>query len=141
LATGHIDETDRGIHRTMEDQPTFSRIVLEADEVLFDEGDEGDAAYIIVRGEVEISKGSGTLYPKILAAVGRGEIFGEMALFDNRPRMARAVAKCETELICISHEEFKSRLRTIDPVMRNMVNFLVLRVRSMADEFMRTKKQ
>ena len=123
----------------MEDQQAFSRAVFAADEIIFDEKDEGDTAYIIVRGEVEISKGNDTIYPHVLAVIGRGEIFGEMALFDNRPRMARVVARGETELICISRDEFKARLRTVDPVMRNMVTYLVQRVRNMADEFMRTK--
>lgn len=125
----------------MEDQQSFSRIVYEADKTIFDEGDEADAAYIIVRGEVEISKGNNTIYPRVLAVIGRGQIFGEMALFDNRPRMARVATKCETELICISRDEFKTRLKTMDPVMRNMMTYMVQRVRSMADEFLRTKSR
>ena len=124
-----------------EEQQTFTRAVFNDGDTIFDEGEEGDAAYIIIRGEVEISKGYETLYPRILAVIGRSEVFGEMALFDNRPRMARAVAKRETELICISREEFRARLRTVDPVMRSMVQYLVQRVRSMADEFMRSKNR
>ena len=123
----------------MAEKQSFTSIVYGPNKTIFDEGKSGDSAYMIVRGEVEIRKGTNTSNPKVLAVIGKGEVFGEMALFDGRPRMAAAITRSETELICISRDEFTGRLKNVDPVMRSMVTYLVQRVRSMADEFMRKK--
>jgi CRP-like cAMP-binding protein len=123
----------------MTEKQSFSASVYPANRTIFDEGQAGDAAYMIVRGEIEVRKGTNTNNPRVLAVIGKGEVFGEMALFDSRPRMAAAIAKTEVELIRIEREEFKVRLKSVDPVMRSMMLFLVQRVRNMADEFMRKK--
>ncbi|MBF0249621.1 MAG: cyclic nucleotide-binding domain-containing protein [Alphaproteobacteria bacterium] len=112
---------------------------FEANTIIFHEGDRGEAAFLIVKGMVEIRKGMQTSNPQILATLERNEIFGEMALFDDRPRMAEALARTNVEVIAIDRAEFRARLAAMDPVMRNMTTFLVSRVRTMADEFMRRK--
>lgn len=123
----------------MKEKQSFSASVYPANRTIFDEAEAGDAAYMIVRGEVEIRKGTNTDNPRVLALIGKGEVFGEMALFDSRPRMAAAIARTEVELIRIGRDEFTSRRKSVDPVMRSMMLFLVQRVRNMADEFMRKK--
>lgn len=63
-----------------------------AEETIFREGDPGEKLYFVLDGQVRISKqlpGSGE---EALAILGRGELFGEMALVDGRPRTADAVA-------------------------------------------------
>ena len=112
---------------------------FDKNKTIFDEGDEGDAAYLIVRGKVEIRKGVRTSQPQILATLSKGDVFGEMALFDNAARMAQAVALTKVETIRISRDEFHKRLDSVDPVMRTIVLYLVHRVRGMADQFMRKK--
>lgn len=107
--------------------------------VIFEEGDPGDAAYLIVRGQVEIRKGMKTSNPHTLAVLSSNDIFGEMALFDDSPRMAEAVSRTPVELVAIKRDEFNRRLDTIDPVMKTISVYLVNRVRHMADEFMKRK--
>ncbi|NJN36224.1 MAG: cyclic nucleotide-binding domain-containing protein [Nitrospiraceae bacterium] len=71
--------------------------------VLFHEGDSGDEMYIILEGQVMISKfipGGGE---EAVAILGRGEFFGEMSLLDGQPRSADAKAfKGPVTLIAIS---------------------------------------
>ena len=112
-----------------------------ANSVIFDEGDKGDAAYIIRSGDVEIRKGVRSAIPLRLAVLGKGDMLGEMALFDDRPRMASAIALTDVEVIQMSKQEFLEKLSVLDPAMKGMVLTMVTRVRSMADEFMRRKGQ
>ncbi|MFQ5778374.1 MAG: cation:proton antiporter, partial [Terriglobia bacterium] len=72
-----------------------SRTVLE-EEKIFREGDRGDSLYLIGRGAVRISVSSPE---RILAVLGAGEFFGEMALLSARPRTATAVAATPANLI------------------------------------------
>ena len=115
--------------------------LFQANSVIFEEGDIGDAAYIIRSGEVEIRKGVRGNNPLRLAVLGKGDILGEMALFDDRPRMASAIALTNVEVIKMSKQEFLDKLSVLDPAMKGMVLTMVARVRSMADEFMRRKGQ
>ncbi|MCP4657233.1 MAG: cyclic nucleotide-binding domain-containing protein, partial [bacterium] len=57
-------------------------------EVLFREGDEGDALYVVLDGRVMISKNIAGAGDEALEFVERGGYFGEMALIDNQPRSA-----------------------------------------------------
>ena len=94
---------------------------------------------MIIQGKVEIRKGTSSDHPKVVAVLEDGDIVGEMALFDDRPRMATAVAATNLEVIPISRDDFKKRLKEMNPVMRRILMIMVSRVRGMTDEFMRRK--
>lgn len=117
----------------------FKVVSYESNQVIFEEGAPGDAAYLITKGSVEIRKGTKSSNPQTLAHLGVNDIFGEMALFDNAPRMAEAIARSPVDLVAITHDEFHRRLSSIDPVIRSITTYLVSRVRNMADEFQRRK--
>lgn len=117
----------------------FETVRYTAHQVIFEEGELGNAAYLIMRGQVEIRKGMKTSNPQTLAVLSKNDIFGEMALFDESPRMAEAMARTNVELIAINRDEFNRRLDTIDPVMKAISMYLVGRVRHMANEFMKRK--
>lgn len=117
----------------------FDKIKFKENKTIFDEGDKGDAAYLILSGKVEIRKGVHSSAPQTLAMLEKGEAFGEMALFDDSPRMAQAITRSDVMLIRISREEFLRRLESVDPIMRTTVIYMVKRVRDMASEFMRRK--
>lgn len=118
----------------MAEKRSFERVTIEANNLLFDEGQTGDAAYMIIKGEVEIRTGVRGESPRTIAQHGKGKVIGEMALFDNRPRMAAAIAKTRVEAIRISREEFMHRLDDVDPVMRSLIKVLVQRFRQLNDE-------
>jgi CRP/FNR family cyclic AMP-dependent transcriptional regulator len=72
-----------------------------AGEVIFKEGDEAHQLFVIKSGEVAIRSGNRTL-----AELSTNHIFGEMALIDDAPRSATAVAKTDVELVPISEKQF-----------------------------------
>lgn len=123
----------------MEPTNSFERRSIHTHTTIFGEGQPGDSAYLIVTGQVEIRKGTLSEYPQVVATLGPGDVVGEMALFDDRPRMAEAIAVADTEVIVIAREEFQRRLNEMNPVMRRILQIMVGRVRSMTDEFMKRK--
>lgn len=80
-------------------------VLVEADEYIFEEGDRGDQFYIIVQGEVELRKASGSGV-KRLALLRAGQAFGEMALLNQTPRSASAFAVSDTYMLAVSREAF-----------------------------------
>lgn len=72
--------------------------VFSAGEVIFRQGYPGDHAYIIKRGEVEIVLENVDGSEEIVATLGEGEMFGEMAVMDDAPRSATARAKTDCAL-------------------------------------------
>ncbi len=74
----------------------FQMITVPAGQHIIDEGDEGDAAYIVVRGEVEISRRAAAGHTKVslaLSSLGEGAFFGELALLSRLPSTTSATAK------------------------------------------------
>jgi CRP/FNR family cyclic AMP-dependent transcriptional regulator len=75
---------------------------------IFAEGDPGDSMYFILKGCVRIEKRAqavGALH-KILTVLEAGDYFGEMALLDQKPRSAAAVASGEASVLRLSKEAF-----------------------------------
>lgn len=103
-------------------------------EVLFEEGDEADAAYLILDGEVDIYRKSGN-QEILLATLKRGDIVGEMSLIDNQPRMASARIKSDTKMTVISRDDLANRLSRLgetDKVLRRIIDVFVDRLRGQA---------
>ena len=73
--------------------------------VIFIKGDEGDHAYVVAGGNIEIREGG-----RVIETMGPGELFGEMAVIDSEPRSASAVAVGPTELLVVDRAEFERRL-------------------------------
>ena len=103
-------------------------------EIIFDQGEEGQALYVIVTGNVHICHPGQAAQP--LAEIGPGGFFGELALLDNAPRtaQARASSECELavffrgdfELLMDSHARIASRIalqlaRNLSQRLRDMV--------------------
>ena len=118
----------------MGNETRFQTLKFEANKVILAEGDHGEQAYLIREGVVEIRKGAYGDSPRVLARLGPSDVFGEMALIDNRPHMASAITTEPTELVAISRTEFERRLREMDPTMRSLFRLLSHRVRNMAEE-------
>ena len=66
-----------------------------AGQEIFKEGDSGDGVYVVQEGLVEISGVVNRKARLVFSQVGPGEIFGEMAVIENKPRSAGAVAKAD----------------------------------------------
>jgi CRP-like cAMP-binding protein len=110
----------------------ISRIEYAQDQVLFHEGDPGDAMFFVETGRVALWKvieGE----RQILGVVERGQIFGEMVFLDDRPRMANATALDPTVVRRIPKTELTRRINDLDPFMRLFVRSLFDKVRSLGD--------
>lgn len=88
---------------------------------IFREGQEGDVAYVVQTGSVDIVKEiEGE--EKILGTVGKGGIFGEMALIDNKPRMAGARVAEATTVIVVNRQMMEEKLKKSDPFVRGLLH-------------------
>lgn len=72
----------------------LEEVVFQADEPVFDQGDYGDALYIIMVGSVRVHSGG-----RMLTIMRQGEVFGEMAVLDPEPRSAAVTAVETTHLL------------------------------------------
>jgi CRP-like cAMP-binding protein len=79
-------------------------------ELIFREGDIGDAFFLIVTGSVRISTFVPGVGEEALTILREGEYFGEMALIDDAPRSASAIANDDTMLLYIGKDDFRKLL-------------------------------
>ena len=77
---------------------------------IFQYGDAGDKLFILLEGKVRISREISGMGEEALAVLGPGEVFGEMALFDESPRSADARAHERCRLLVIEKEAFDDLL-------------------------------
>jgi signal-transduction protein with cAMP-binding, CBS, and nucleotidyltransferase domain len=77
-------------------------------EIIFRRGDSADRLYVINEGEVEVIQGGEGENETILARLGTGEYFGEMALLSNAPRNATIRAATDLEVLTIHRDDFTS---------------------------------
>lgn len=82
-----------------------------AGEVVFDEGEEGQAIYIVQAGEIVLQRGeAGGL--AIIATLGPDHFFGDMALLDNLPRTAQARTTQPSRLAAFFRDDFLGLMDT-----------------------------
>jgi len=75
--------------------------LIKAGDIIFREGDEARELFVVKSGEVRIQLGNRTL-----AELSANDVFGEMALIDNEPRSATALAVTDVELVAVSEKQF-----------------------------------
>lgn len=100
-------------------------------EILFEQGDAADKAYLVMDGTVQIFRTTGN-GEVVLATLGKGEILGEMSLIDNQPRMASARVVGKAKLTVITQNDLASRLGKLDgndKVLRRIIDVFVNRLR------------
>jgi CRP-like cAMP-binding protein len=109
------------------------RRVFSAGTTLFEEGDAGEEAFIVEYGRVRVFK---TVKGQrvVLGEVGPGGIFGEMALIDDQPRMASAVADEETACVVIGKQRLGEQLALAPRGVRVIVGALLGNIRLMGAE-------
>src|SRR4051812_48214265 len=80
-------------------------------QALFLKGDPGEHLYVIRSGEVKLVLSGGEGQESILEVMRAGDYFGEMALFDEEPRSADAVAAQESVLLSLHRDDFRGLVR------------------------------
>ncbi len=113
------------------DKKTFENYVrfFETGSVIFRENEQGGEMYVIIQGAVEIRKTTGSVSSKTLIKLGKGDIFGEMALIEKKPRSASAVAVQPTKVLGINEKLYESMLGSNPDFARKMNKVLSERIR------------
>ena len=109
---------------------SFRRTLL-AGEVLFNEGDPGDAFYAVQRGEIEISVHAADGRKLTLDIVRDGEVFGEIALFGGE-RTATARALGDSVLLAIRRADVLATLRKRPELALQFIDLLCTRLRELS---------
>jgi CRP/FNR family transcriptional regulator, cyclic AMP receptor protein len=109
---------------------TVDQKIFPSDTPVFREGDPGNAAYIVKKGRVEIWKMEDG-ERRILGVIGRGGIFGEMALVDNQPRMASATAVDPTTCLIITERSFQEKMGKEDAFIVALLRIFCRNIRAM----------
>lgn len=112
-----------------------------AGEVLFEEGDVGDALYLIISGRVGVKRGSvdsdvdsdGGGDATLLATLGEGECVGEMAILSEEPRSATVETIDETAFLVIDKKSFRVLIRKNPDIAFHIFDILVGRIRDAMD--------
>lgn len=97
---------------------------FEPHEIIFRQGDLGDRLYVIVEGEVELFQEGSSQAPRLLARLGAGECFGEMALVNDKPRVATARSVTRANLLSVDRHTF-GELFAHHPPLRRMFEALI----------------
>ncbi|MCP4379422.1 MAG: MFS transporter, partial [bacterium] len=102
---------------------------------LFKEGDPGDSLYIIIQGSVRVYQTSPEGEQSKLTTLGAGEVFGELALIDGRPRSATVATLESCELMQIGRSEFLSIVTRSPRMLANLLSGLSGTIRERTQKF------
>ncbi len=106
---------------------------LASNEFVFWDGDAPEWFYIIAEGRVKVFKQSSGGKEFIIAFFGRGDMFGEVAVFENRPYPASAQAVAATKVLGIKREAFLDFLARRPQVAMRIISVLGGRLREAQD--------
>jgi CRP-like cAMP-binding protein len=104
------------------------------DTVLFQEGDAGDALYVLSEGLVKLSKVDLGGHEKTLALLQPPEFFGEMALLGEARRSATAITLAPVTAYLLFRDDFQRLLAEYPTISLNLTTTLAERLRGMDDE-------
>lgn len=98
---------------------------FDADQKIVSEGENATAFYLVLDGKVEVRRGK-----KVISKLGKGQFFGEMALFDKQPRSADVVAVEKTTCLLLTSWALDGLLSKNWSVTRNVLKELATRLRT-----------
>jgi len=98
---------------------------FKAGDVIFRQGDPAQELFIIQSGEVEIRLGN-----RVLETLPQYSIFGEMALIDNAPRSATAIAASDAKLVPVSEKQFLFLISNTPYFALNVMRIMARRLRA-----------
>ena len=103
-----------------------------AGDVIFREGEPGDELFVIRSGKVQIRAGD-----RVVETLGDHDMFGELALIDDGPRSATAVAASAVELVPVGPKQFLFLVRETPYFALNVMRSLARRLRAETRELTR----
>jgi CRP/FNR family transcriptional regulator, cyclic AMP receptor protein len=123
-----LDEDEaRALRRQM------TEVKLSRGEHLFNEGDDGDCLYVVLDGKMKLTRAAADGRENLLSVLGPGEMFGELSLFDPRPRTSTASAVTDAILASLRHDALRPWLKERPEVSLHMLRALAQRLRRAND--------
>ena len=104
-------------------------LTFRAGERLFEKGDDGDAAYIVIDGSVDVLVPVDT-GEAVVAVLGAREIFGEMAVVCDQPRSTAIAAKTDVTVLRLDRSAFMKLLREFPDIALEMIKLLAGRLQA-----------
>jgi len=98
----------------------FREIRFVKGEMLFARGDPGERLYLVREGRIRLAIGADEGRELSFQVVGPGDLFGEIALLDGRPRSAEAIALTPAVALSLERADFQ-RLRAIHPTISEAI--------------------
>jgi CRP-like cAMP-binding protein len=95
-------------------------------QIIFRENDAGDFMYVIKAGAVDI-----VLHDTVVNTVGTGSVIGEMALIEDRPRSATAIANGECQLVPVNRQRFAFLVQETPYFALQLMSIMASRLRRM----------
>jgi CRP-like cAMP-binding protein len=102
---------------------------------IFVKGDPGTSLFAICTGRAKVSVAYSDGREALLSLLHPGEVFGEMALLDGRPRAADVVATADCELLLIERRDFLTFMRSDPSIALRFVELLCERLRRANEHF------
>ena len=127
LFEGLDEDNGRVLRRQM------TEVHLNRGEHLFLEGQDGDRLYVVLDGKMKLTRAAADGRENLVSVLGPGEMFGELSLFDPRPRTSTASAVTDATLAALAHEALRPWLRERPEVSMHMLQALARRLRRAND--------
>jgi signal transduction histidine kinase len=114
-------------------------VTVPAGEFVLHEGDPGDSLYVVLEGELEVTKRRGG-QDILLAGYKPGQFFGEMALMEQAPRSATVRTRSESRLLEISQDDFQTLLSLSPSAPLKIMRTVTTRLRSTESMLIQNEK-
>jgi CRP/FNR family transcriptional regulator len=108
--------------------------LFEAGDTIFKEGEKGDLMYVLLSGAVELTKKVERGETVIKTVDTPNDFFGEMALLDERPRSASAIASKQTRVLAVDGPTFESMILSNGKFALKIIKVLASRIRRSNDQ-------
>ncbi len=103
---------------------------------IFSAGDPGEGFFVVESGHVRITAAAGDQDVRLLATIGPGDFFGEMAVLDGAPRSATATAEDETKTLFLGRDEFLKLLSEQPRFTLNLIGEFSARMRTLNQRYL-----
>jgi CRP/FNR family transcriptional regulator, cyclic AMP receptor protein len=110
-----------------------NEVRLARGQTLFNEGETGDRLYVVLEGKIKLTRTAPDGRENLLSVLGPSEMFGELSLFDPRPRTASAIAVTECRLAGLGHDDLRPWLTGHPEVAVHLLRALAQRLRKTND--------
>ncbi len=127
LFEGLDEESARALRRQM------TEVKLSRGEHVFLEGDQGDRLYVVLDGKIKLTRAATDGRESLWSVLGPGEMFGELSLFDPRPRTSTASAVTDATVAALGDEALRPWLMERPDVAMHMLRALARRLRRVND--------